>query len=148
MELEIARLSPADYPLLHQLLGVYREAFGLTDHIWPPSAYLAQLLNNPTVTFMVATHQQKVIGGLTAYTLPSVYRQAAEVYLYDLAVRNDWQRKGVGTLLLQELIAHSTRLGIKEIFVQADAPDRHAIDFYAKNGGIPENVFHFSFPIF
>lgn len=145
MDFVIAKLTPVDYPLFEELLGVYKEAFDLTDSVWPPSDYLEQLLNNPTMTFMVAIYRERVIGGLTAYTLPSVYHQASEIYLYDLAVRNDWQRRGVGTLLLQQLIAYSTRLGIKEIFVQADSPDRHAIDFYERNGGIPENVIHFSF---
>jgi GNAT superfamily N-acetyltransferase len=36
--------------------------------------------------------------------LPSVYHSASEVYLYDFAVLARWQRKGVGTLLLQALI--------------------------------------------
>jgi aminoglycoside 3-N-acetyltransferase I len=145
MDLVIAKLTPADYPLFEELLGVYKEAFGLRDPVWPPPAYLEHLLNNPTMTFMVAIYRQKVIGGLTAYTLPSVYHQASEVYLYDLAVRNEWQRRGVGTSLLQQLIDYSTKLGIKEIFVQADSTDSHAIDFYKRNGGIPENVVHFSF---
>jgi aminoglycoside 3-N-acetyltransferase I len=146
MDFVITKLGPTEYPLLEELLRVYKEAFGLTDQIWPPFAHLQQLLHNSTMIFLVAIHRQKVIGGLTAYTLPSVYHQAAEVYLYDLAVKNDYQRKGVGTLLVKELIAYCTRLGIKEIFVQADLPDNHAIDFYTKNGGIPENVIHFSFP--
>jgi aminoglycoside 3-N-acetyltransferase I len=97
--------------------------------------------------FLVATRKGKVVGSLTAFTLPSVYYPASELYIYDFAVRPACQRQGIGTAMLKELRDHCTRSGIKEIFVQADRPDHHAIEFYQKNGGTPEDVIHFSFDV-
>jgi aminoglycoside 3-N-acetyltransferase I len=88
-----------------------------------------------------------VIGGLTAYILPSLYYPGSEAYLYDLAVAAPWKRQGIGTALLKALKEHGTPVDIKEIFVQADRPDQHAIDFYTPNGGIPGDVIHFSFAV-
>jgi aminoglycoside 3-N-acetyltransferase I len=146
MDTTIIKLDAADARLLSDLLDVYEEAFGLTEYIRPPSGYLDQLLHHPMVTFLVAQYEDRVIGGLTAYTLPSVYFPASEVYLYDLAIQPAFQRRGIGIRLLDELKAHCIQANIREIFVQADLPDKHAIDFYLRNGGIPENVIHFSFP--
>jgi aminoglycoside 3-N-acetyltransferase I len=147
MDVTIRKLNATDYALLTELLSVYKEAFELTNQTWPEGPYLRQILDNPAITFMAAIHQQRVVGGLTAYTLPSVYRPASELYLYDLAVLPRCQRDGVGTSLLRQLIEDCRGKGIKEIFVQADIPDEHAIRFYRKNGGISEDVIHFSFPI-
>jgi aminoglycoside 3-N-acetyltransferase I len=140
-------LTTTDYHQLTELLDVYKEAFGLTDFRQPPADYLKTLLHHPTMLFLVATRNGKVVGGLTAFTLPSVYYPASELYIYDLAIRPKNQRQGIGTALLKELREHCTRSGIKEIFVQADRPDRHAIEFYRKNGGTPEDVIHFSFDV-
>jgi len=146
MDIKINKLTPDDYPLLMELLDVYKEAFGLHDYHYPPVEYLESLLYHPTMLFVVAVHNGKAVGGLTAFTLPSVYFPASELYIYDFAIRPAFQHEGIGSALLKDLRAWCTRNGIKEIFVQADRPDRHAIEFYKKNGGIPEDVIHFSFP--
>ena len=65
--------------------------------------------------------------------------------MYDLAVHQDFQRMGIGTRLLEELRRIICNNGDKEIFLQADIGDTNAIDFYKRNGGVPENVIHFSF---
>jgi aminoglycoside 3-N-acetyltransferase I len=146
MDITIKHLTATDYPKLIELLDVYKEAFGLTEFNLPSADYLHGLLSHPTMLFNVAIRSGKVVGGLTAFTMPSVYYPGSELYIYDFAIRPAFQREGIGSALLKDLRAWCTRNGIKEIFVQADRPDRHAIEFYKKNGGIPEDVIHFSFP--
>jgi ribosomal protein S18 acetylase RimI-like enzyme len=142
----IKKLTPTDLPLLTELLDVYKEAFALSEFRQPSIDYLQGLLEHPTTLFFVAADNEKTVGGLTAFILPSVYYPASELYIYDFAIRPAYQRQGIGTALLQELKAYCTRSGIREIFVQADRPDHYAIAFYEKNGGTPEDVIHFSFP--
>jgi GNAT superfamily N-acetyltransferase len=147
MSVSVTILTPRDVPLLIELLDVYKEAFGLTDFVKSPASHLSDLLQHTAMLFLVAQDDQKVVGGLTAFTLPSTYYQGSEIYLYDFAILPARHRQGIGTLLLQELKAYGLRSGVKEIFVQADRPDKHAIDFYLKNGGIPEDVIHFTYPL-
>jgi aminoglycoside 3-N-acetyltransferase I len=147
MAITILRLSNSDNALLSALIEVFAETFELIDFEKPPATHLKQLLGYQMMMILVAMENEKVIGGLTAYILPPVYSQLAEVYLYDLAVRNAHQRQGVGTLLIRELKRICAESGIRQIFVQADLPDKHAIDFYSKNGGVPEDVIHFSFSL-
>lgn len=145
--MDVHLLEFTDYLLLNELLDVYEEAFELTGYNKPGGEYLEQLLQHPTMQFWVVMQEGKVIGGMTTLIVPSVYSPSSEVYIYDLAVRPIHQRQGVGSLLLLELKKHAAGAGIKEIFVQADRPDTQAIDFYLKNGGVPEEVIHFSFPL-
>ena len=45
------------------------------------------------------------------------------MYLYDLAVESDLQRRGIGSLLMEELRRLSKDIGADTVFVQADAKD-------------------------
>ena len=70
---------------------------------------------------------------------------SSEIFIYDIAVRSDQQRKGIGRLLVAELRAKAAALGIREVFVAADSDDVHALDFYRALGGAPSPVTIFTF---
>ena len=42
----------------------------------------------------MAKYEEDIIGGLTAHQLASTYFEANEVYVYDLAVHQEFQRMG------------------------------------------------------
>jgi ribosomal protein S18 acetylase RimI-like enzyme len=95
----------------------------------------------------VALLEEKVVGGLTAYTLQQYYSERPLVYIYDLAVLSHYQRQGIGKLLMEEITAFCKGIGMEEVFVQADQVDQHAIEFYQATGGIAEQVVHFYYPL-
>ena len=84
-----------------------------------------------------------VTGGLTAYILPKYYSDSSEVLLYDLAVKPENQRMGIGKKLIQTLKEYCSSKGIQEFFVMAHEEDGHAIEFYRSTGGTGENVVNF-----
>jgi ribosomal protein S18 acetylase RimI-like enzyme len=147
MNTKFYKLTANDLDVLTKQISLYEEVFEMKDFKMPPPDYLQILLEKEHVIFYVALAGEEVIGGLTAYVLNSVYFAAAEIYIYDLAVKTAHQRKGIGTRLVAELKNHCAKLGHKEVFVQADLEDRHALDFYRKTGGLPENVIHFSYAL-
>ena len=95
----------------------------------------------------VATHNKKVVGGLTAFVLPKYYAKESEILLYDIAIKDEFQRKGLGTLLLDCLTEYCKEHKIKEVFVAAHKSDKHALDFYVSTGGKPEQVVHFNYDV-
>ncbi len=119
----------------------------MKDFTLPNAEYLQSLLEKETVIFYVAIIDNKVVGGLTAHILPSTYFPSSEVYIYDLAVRTAFQRKGIGRQLIGVLKEYCASLRLKEVFVQADLEDQHAIEFYQATGGIAESVVHFSYAL-
>jgi aminoglycoside 3-N-acetyltransferase I len=70
---------------------------------------------------------------------------SSEIFIYDIAVRADWQRQGVGRTLIVTLRAAAEAEGINDIFVPADNEDTHALDFYRSLGAEPTAVTHFTF---
>ena len=85
------------------------------------------------------------MGGLTAYELPLYYSEYSEIFIYDVAIKPDFQRKRFGTMLLSALKQYCRDNGIKEFFVEASEEDKYAVHFYQSAGGTAEKVIQFNF---
>ena len=142
--LHIQRLGPHDAALARTTFAVMAEIFGET-HARLSDAYLAALLARPDFWTFAATHAGRVVGGLTAHVLLMTAREGAEVFLYDIAVAPDRQRRGIGRRLVEALRREASSQGISTIFVLADDDDPHALRFYAALGGRPSKVTLFEF---
>ncbi len=103
------------------------------------------LLRRDDFWALVATEDGVAVGGLTAHALPMTRSRSAELFIYDLAVRTDRQRRGIGRALIAELLALAPAAGIDTAFVPADDEDTHALDFYRAVGGAPSPVTFFTF---
>lgn len=145
MAINIKRLELADVEFFKKLLRVFEEAFKMKDYQMPDESYLKKLLERDGFLVLVALKDDIVVGGLTGYTIQSYYNTSSEMYIYDLAIKSDLQRQGIGTKLLQALKEYCSEKGYKEIFVQANEPDTHALEFYRSTGGRSEKVVHFSY---
>ena len=141
--IEYFQLNENNLDEIIKLLKLYENVFEMEPFEYPTHDYLEKILKNQDIIFMAAKYEDEIIAGLTAHILASVYSKSNEVYVYDLAVHQDFQRKGIGTTLLKKLKKIICDKGDKEIFLQADIEDKYAIDFYKKIGGVPENVLFF-----
>ncbi|GAB2546434.1 GNAT family N-acetyltransferase [Gracilibacillus alcaliphilus] len=142
-KIEFRRLQTGDEQSLSELVELYNQAFETSDQV--NTKGVSNLLANPHFICLVAFDCQQVIGGLTAYELEMYNQSSPSVYVYDLAVAASYQRQGIGTRLFQEMIDYCKRYQITDLFVQADAEDQHAIQFYHKIGGEESMTFHFTF---
>jgi aminoglycoside 3-N-acetyltransferase I len=128
------RLRPGDEDQARELFAMMAEAFGeaaepLADE------YVAQLLGSGSFWAVAALESDRVVGGITAHTLPMTRAQAAELFVYDLAVHEDFRRRGLGGLLVGTLRAEAALAGIGAVFVAADEEDAHALAFYRSLAG-------------
>jgi aminoglycoside 3-N-acetyltransferase I len=147
MDLHVRQLNPQEISLFKELVILFGEVFEMKDFKMPQDQYLQKLLSKNNFFVFVAMKENKVVGGLTAYELPSYYTGSSEIYLYDLAVKNEFQRKGIGRKLLESLSSFCKENNYQEFFVQADVEDKHALGFYQSTGRIPEKVIHYSYKI-
>lgn len=146
--IQIKQLESAqDAMLFESLLQVFAQVFEREDFMSPSMAYLQSLLTNKNLVVYVALQEGKVLGGLTAYELPMYNTEGVEMFLYDIGVKLEFQRKGMGKALLQALQNHCQEKGIGSLFVSADEEDTHALDFYRNTGGKEDKVRHYSYDI-
>ncbi len=108
-------------------------------------AYVDGLLARQSFWVIAAFVDDEIVGGLTAHTLPMTRTESSEIFIFDIAVRADHQRTGVGRLLLTTLRSEAATLGIGDVFVAADDEDLHALDFYRATGGVASPVTMFTF---
>jgi len=107
--------------------------------------YVRRLLKREDFWAVVACEHDLVLGGVTAHALPMTQSQSTELFIYDLAVRADRQREGIGSALVRELLALAGAVGIKTSFVPAANEDTHALEFYRAIGGVASPVTFFTF---
>ncbi len=142
--MHVKRLTLGDRDLARSLFTLMADVFeedgeALSDD------YLDRLLGREDFWAIAAFIGDQIIGGVTAHTLPMTRTESSEIFIYDLAVRPDQQRKGVGRRLVAELRAKAAAMGISEVFVPADNDDVHALDFYRAIGGVASPVTIFTF---
>lgn len=141
---ERLRAGNGDRARAHALFTVMAEAFeeerpALSD------AYVERLLAREDLWILAARAGEEVVGGLTAHVLPMTRSESTELFIYDLAVHPDHQRKGIGRALVAHLRDAGRAAGHGAIFVPADDEDTHALDFYRAVGGegAPVTIFTF-----
>ncbi len=113
----------------------------------PGQIHLQQLLARDDFFVFAALVDNKVIGGLTAYLLQQYYSASPLVYIYDLAVMKEYQRKGIGKMLIDGNNNYCRDIGVEAVMVQADVADDHAIKFYHSTGATGEKVIHFDYKL-
>jgi len=139
---QIKRLTKEHLADFHALVHLFNMVFEAESKIGSETSLL-RLLSSKNFIALAALAENEVVGGLTAYELPMYYSDSSEIFLYDLAVKPEYQRMGVGKRLIERLKNYCAEQGIKEFFVMAHVEDEHAIEFYHATGGKSENVVNF-----
>ncbi|KOY88127.1 acetyltransferase [bacterium 336/3] len=145
MSVEIKKLTIDELDKFIELVLVFKETFEIQDS--KPTSYdlLNKMIQNDAFHVFVAILDKKVIGGLTAYTLYHYFGNSPLIYIYDLAVKPEYQRQSIGKQLITHLQTFCKTENIHEIFVQVDIEDSHALDFYRSTGAISNEVVHFTY---
>jgi aminoglycoside 3-N-acetyltransferase I len=144
MTIRLARLGAADALLARRLFSLMAAIFEeACEDLGEP--YLERLLSRPEFWAIAAFSEEDLVGGITAHTLPMTRAPSSELFVYDIAVRADHQRRGIGRQLVKYLRAEGAAQGIDDLFVCADDEDAHALDFYRALGGHASPVTVFSF---
>ena len=144
--LEIKQLKQSETDTFMAMIEMFYTVFEEEPAIGS-KAHLQRMLTDPRFIAIAAIHEHKVLGGLTAYVLPMYYSDSSEVLLYDMAVKPEHQRMGIGKALLQQLRQYCQMNGVGDFFVLAHAEDEHAIEFYRSTGGRSEQVVNFVYAV-
>ena len=135
----------ADPDTLKEMLILFSEVFddfsSYQSNI-ASDAYLESRLKDDMFIALAAIVDGRVVGALAAYVLKKFEQERSEIYIYDLAVREDCRRRGVATGLINKTREIAKDIGAWVVYVQADAGDDPAIKLY-ESLGTREDVHHF-----
>lgn len=148
MAVTIKMLTSHDVEDLANLIDLFAKVFEMKNFVPPPLTHLSGLPEKPYFFAFAALDENKLIGGLTGYFLDAYYDRKPYAYIFDLAVLPAWQRKGIGSRLVDATIAYAREKNCQEVFVQADRVDDHAVAFYRKTRPTTEeDVIHFYYSL-
>jgi GNAT superfamily N-acetyltransferase len=130
MALVVRRIRPGDERVAAQLEGLLDEG----TH-WDSKQGRRFLAEDKTNALFLAEVNGMGIGFATANRLQRLDARQAEVLLYEIAVRGEYQRQGVGRALIAEVLNWAREVGADEVWVLADSDNTRACAFYAATGG-------------
>ncbi|HET6227085.1 MAG TPA: GNAT family N-acetyltransferase [Bacteroidia bacterium] len=145
MTLRFIKLDGNQLDKFTELIKLFEVVFEMKNFSKINRDHLQQFLAKPGFIVYVAESEERIIGGLTAYLLDQYYSDKPIAFIYDVAVKEEFQRQGIGKKLIAHLSEHCKSLGIEEMFVLADVEDEHAIDFYRATLGEESNVVNFNY---
>ena len=142
--MRIQRIGAGEVAAMQAANRLFSEVFGDEGYQGSPpgEAHLRKLLSDDRFIALAAWIDGEMVGALAGYELVKFEAERSEIYIYDLAVREPWRRKGVATSLIEALNPIAREKGAWVIYVQADPPDAPAVALYDKLG-VREEVFHF-----
>lgn len=132
MQLELKILTSENTDEFIQLINIFSDVFEMDNLQIPSDKYLEGLLKKSDFLVVVGISNQKVVGGLTVYLLQKYYTTNPVAYIYDLGVKPEFQRKGIGGKIISHLIGYCKENGIEDAYVEAESDDNQAINFYKK----------------
>ena len=120
------------------IIRVFKTTY-LEDEPWARSA-LRRLLATSNYVMLVAELGGMVVGYADYYVLPSIWEKWNEATVNYLFVHKDYQGKGIGSKLLEEVVKRADKVGIAELHVATEKGNEQAIRLYKKHGFLKEYV--------
>src|SRR5690242_15519217 len=117
-KIAVKRLLPNETDEFLELVRLFTSGDNqLKNHSYPSGIYLGLFLQNQKNHVLVATVNNIIVGGLTAYEMDMYKNETSEMFLFEIDVNENHRQQGIGTLLIQHLKDICNQKNIKQIFV-------------------------------
>lgn len=134
MDIEIRRAEPEDYEAVHRIFDGPKAIWGTLQVPYSSTERWRKRLAEPSegVFPLVACVEDEVVGQLGLLTFPNRPCRQHVGYL-GMAVRDDWQGKGIGTALMHAVVDLADNwLNLKRLELQVYTDNAAAVHLYEK----------------
>ena len=136
MSFTIRRAEPSDYEAVRQVYAGPKAVWGTLQLPFSSVEQWRKRLAEPPEDYfsLVACAEHEVIGQLGLHTFPNRFRRR-HVGQIGMAVRDDWQGKGVGTALMEAAVDLADKwLNLTRLELEVYTDNAPAIRLYKKFG--------------
>jgi ribosomal protein S18 acetylase RimI-like enzyme len=127
MEITVRRLSQGDESTLVDIVYSHKARSIELE-------YAVKLLANPLNFLVVAEYKQHPVGFVWGYLLQRLDREKHQLFVYEVDVSPDARRQGVGTSLMNFIVAYTKEHYLMGAFVLADSGNLSAHGLYKNTG--------------
>jgi len=142
-EIDIRRLQRGDADCFGQLTELFSRVFDERQER-VDARQLNKLLSKSSFYALVVHQNDRLVGGLTAYEIESYQKERSELFVYDIAILEEYRQRGIGRKLMGYLVNERLDTRIDSLFVTVHAKDPEALEFYRTVMGAGEATFNFS----
>lgn len=128
--MHIRRLGPGDEN------DVVRAASLLDDP--PDLAAVRSYLADSRNIFLLAFEGGVAVGFLRGTELEQLRSERKQMFLYEIEVKGECRRRGIGSGLIRALLRHCRKQGFEEVFVFTDPANHPAVKLYQSTGAVTE----------
>ncbi len=142
MTISIRRTEPTDYEAIRQIFDGPQVVWGTLQLPFPSGETWRKRLADPPegIFSLVACEDTEIVGQLDLYTFP-LHPRRRHVGQIGMAVRDDWQGKGVGSALLQAAIDVADKwLNLLRLELEVYTDNEPAVRLYKKFGFVVEGT--------
>lgn len=97
-------------------------------------AAILDFLSDPARYLILAVEGGRVAGSLSGYALRPPQRREPQFLLYEIDVRPECRKRGIGRALVEAFIAEARAAGASEVWVLTNQSNRAAMALYARCG--------------
>jgi putative acetyltransferase len=142
MSIVIRRTEPGDYEAVRSVFAGPNAIWGTMQLPFPSAEQWRKRLAEPSdgLFSLLACVETEVVGQLGLHTAPHSPRRRHTGHL-GMAVRDDWQGKGVGTALLQAAVDLADKwLNLERLELDVYTDNQPAVRLYKKFGFVIEGT--------
>ncbi len=122
---------------LDEVMAIEQEVFS---EPWTKEMFYSEFFDNRLSFSFVAKESERIVGYLFAWEV------SGEFHLMNIAVASNWQRKGIGELLLKKMCDVGRQKSIAQILLEVRVSNVSAIALYKKlkfnKVGVRKNYYH------
>jgi len=136
MEITVRHSEPEDYEAMHRIFSGQRAIAGTLQMPFPRAETWRERLSEPPegLYSLVACVEGEVVGEISLHTSPTRWRMRHAGSI-GMAVRDDWQGKGVGTALMEAALELADNwLNLTRIELSVYVDNAAGIALYEKFG--------------
>ncbi len=127
-----------DITTIFKLLEAFAKHQGVYNTFHLTLSRLEHLMTRHGLRVLLACDSNAVIGAITFYETISTFSGEMGLYIEDMYIHQDYQRQGVGKVLLDGMIEQTRELGYTKLEWQCLNDNHGAIAFYEKMGAIKD----------
>ena len=129
-ELQIKIAQPDDFEKIGEVFNLYRQFYKKKSNIEACKNYIHERLINNEAQIFYIENEKECMGMTQLYTTFDSLELSKKIILYDLYVRSEYRKKGIGRMLMNAAKSFAEKKGVTSIELSTSIGNKNAQSLY------------------